>query len=203
VVTYSYDSWGNPLGMGGSLASTVGALNPFRYKGYYYDTETSMYYLQSRYYNPELGRFISKDDPSNSQGANCIDDNLYALYAYCNNNPIVATDSNGDDAIFITDSNSVKILGHSALFLQDSGGNWWYVMCGTAKLALYGDLLVQIAIMPKNINIKDIKAINIWIAGNPAHWENGVYYGPNNKDHKLLGAIDTPKPRRDMIIMYI
>ena len=55
VVTYTYDSWGSPLSVTGSLASTVGQKNPIRYRGYYYDTETGLYYLQSRYYDPVVG----------------------------------------------------------------------------------------------------------------------------------------------------
>ena len=58
VVEYAYDSWGNLVSMTGSLASTLGQDNPFRYRGYYYDSETGMYYLNSRYYHPQIGRFI-------------------------------------------------------------------------------------------------------------------------------------------------
>lgn len=70
----------------------IGAKNPFRYRGYYYDTETGLYYLKSRYYDPEIGRFITIDDlsyldPETINGLN--------LYAYCGNNPVVRTDSQG------------------------------------------------------------------------------------------------------------
>ena len=61
VVTYTYDAWGKLLDTSGTLASTLGALNPLRYRGYVYDTETGLYYLQSRYYDPEVGRFINAD----------------------------------------------------------------------------------------------------------------------------------------------
>ena len=61
VVRYEYNAWGKLLNITGSLAATVGVKNPFRYRGYYYDTETGLYYLKSRYYNPEIGRFISAD----------------------------------------------------------------------------------------------------------------------------------------------
>ena len=50
VAEYTYDSWGKLLSVTGSLASTVGQANPFRYRGYYYDAETELYYLNSRYY---------------------------------------------------------------------------------------------------------------------------------------------------------
>ena len=55
VVEYYYDAWGNVLSTTGTLASTLGAANPIRYRSYYYDTETGWYYLQSRYYNPTWG----------------------------------------------------------------------------------------------------------------------------------------------------
>lgn len=92
VVTYSYDSWGKLFGIGGALAATVGVMNPFRYRGYYYDTETQLYYLQSRYYNPDWGRFLSADDPSYQAGTTNIEANLYV---YCGNNIINFIDSSG------------------------------------------------------------------------------------------------------------
>ncbi len=76
----------------GSLASTLGVDNPFRYKGYYYDFETGLYLLTTRYYNPEWGRWLSADafdylDPQSINGLN--------LFAYCNNNPVMYKDSTG------------------------------------------------------------------------------------------------------------
>ena len=93
VVEYTYDIWGKSVSITGSLAYTVGTINPLRYRGYYYDTETQLYYLQSRYYSPDLMRFISQDDPvfSNAQGEP-IGSNLYA---YCLNNPVMNSDPTG------------------------------------------------------------------------------------------------------------
>ena len=73
-------------------------LNPFRYRGYYYDTETGLYYLKTRYYDPEVGRFISMDDisyldPENINGLN--------LYAYCGNNPVMKVDPSGHIATLL------------------------------------------------------------------------------------------------------
>ena len=62
VVYYKYDSWGRTVSISGTMAATVGQKNPFRYRGYYFDTESGMYYLQSRYYDPEIRRVISADD---------------------------------------------------------------------------------------------------------------------------------------------
>ena len=91
MVKYTYDSWGKKLNCTGTLATTLGKLNPFRYRGYVYDEETGFYYLKSRYYDPETCRFISADVLlSTGQGVlghNC--------YAYCLNDPIKLIDTLG------------------------------------------------------------------------------------------------------------
>ena len=92
---YVYDAWGNNIALnanGAEITSGIGVLNPFRYRGYYYDTETELYYLQTRYYDPELGRFISQDsleyaDHETINGLN--------LYAYCGDNPVMNVDPTG------------------------------------------------------------------------------------------------------------
>ena len=101
VVTYTYDAWGNPLSTTGSLATTLGAQNPLRYRGYVYDTETGLYYLQSRYYNPGWGRFIGAD--SFSTIAISLDSALWDknLFSYCDNNPISRADDGGQFWHFI------------------------------------------------------------------------------------------------------
>ena len=86
-----FDSWGKLLSTSGSLASTLGKNNPFRYRGYVYDEETGFYYLQSRYYNPEVGRFISSDVLL-STGQGVLGHNAYA---YCGNNPVNMSDECG------------------------------------------------------------------------------------------------------------
>ena len=93
VVAYTYDAWGNPLTTTGTMADTLGNLNPFRYRGYVYDTETGLYYLQSRYYNPETGRFINADGELADIGESVKG---YNLFAYCQNNPVTMSDSEGN-----------------------------------------------------------------------------------------------------------
>ena len=112
VVEYTYDIWGKLVSITGTLADTVGTINPLRYRGYYYDTETQLYYLQSRYYSPDLMRFISQDDAvlSNDQGQP-IGSNLYV---YCLNNPINLTDPSGKRAINIT-SKLTNLMRSNAL----------------------------------------------------------------------------------------
>ncbi|WDU83820.1 RHS repeat domain-containing protein [Caloramator sp. Dgby_cultured_2] len=94
VVTYTYDSWGNIISIDGSLATTVGVKNPYRYRGYRYDEETKLYYLQSRFYNPEWGRFINADDVElvKTTIEGFTDKNLFA---YTDNNPVNREDSSG------------------------------------------------------------------------------------------------------------
>lgn len=80
VVNYIYDAWGNHAVLDANGADItdpnhIGVLNPFRYRGYFYDTETGLYYLQTRYYDPEVGRFITIDgieylDPETINGLN-------------------------------------------------------------------------------------------------------------------------------------
>lgn len=94
VVNYVYDSWGKLLSITGSLKDTVGIQNPFRYRGYYYDNETGMYYLKNRYYDPGLRRFICSDEMGSLDIQENIDD--CNLYSYCDNNPIARKDTEGD-----------------------------------------------------------------------------------------------------------
>ena len=91
VVSYAYDAWGKVLSVSGSLSSTVGAVNPFRYRGYYYDVETGWYYLNARYYDPNVGRFLSPDTILGANGGL----QGYNLFAYCNNNPVMFADPSG------------------------------------------------------------------------------------------------------------
>ncbi len=92
VVTYTYDAWGRQLSCTGFMANDLGKLNPLRYRGYVYDQETSLYYLQSRYYNPEIGRFINADSQLNTSlgilGLN--------QFSYCLNNPVNMVDYGGN-----------------------------------------------------------------------------------------------------------
>ena len=94
VVEYIYDAWGKLISTTGTLATTLGADNPFRYRGYYYDTETGFYYVSSRYYDSEIGRWINADT---SEALTVGFENFvqYNLFAYCFNNPVNMTDETG------------------------------------------------------------------------------------------------------------
>ena len=94
VVEYTYDAWGKVLSVSGSLASTIGQSNPYRYRGYWFDQETGLYYVSSRYYDPETGRWINADD------TDCLGAEgeiiSYNLFGYCLNNPVNRIDVNGN-----------------------------------------------------------------------------------------------------------
>jgi len=109
VAKYVYDAWGNhkvfnelnavvydSTNPSSTYGNEIGCINPFRYRGYYFDNETGLYYLNSRYYDPLVGRFINADTfdylrPKNIQGLN--------LYCYCLNNPVCNFDPNGHVAL--------------------------------------------------------------------------------------------------------
>ena len=91
VASYVYDAWGQILSSTGDMAE----INPLRYRGYYYDSETGYYYLNSRYYSPELCRFLNADSVL---GAN-QDMLSYNLFSYCSNNPVRYSDYTGENAV--------------------------------------------------------------------------------------------------------
>lgn len=92
VVKYTYDAWGNILSTTGTLANTLGEVNPLRYRGYVFDSECNLYYLQSRYYDPSIGRFINADTFA-STGQGVLGNNMFA---YCGNNPVIRRDVSGE-----------------------------------------------------------------------------------------------------------
>ena len=112
VAQYSYDAWGNVLSVqdanGANITSGthIANVNPLRYRGYYYDVETKLYYLQSRYYSPEWGRFLNAD-------AYCDTDTGILgtnMFLYGNNNPVMNTDYTGYNSRVITSTSNAKNL---------------------------------------------------------------------------------------------
>lgn len=91
VVSYTYETYGKNVNITGTLGSTVGVKNPYRYRGYRLDSETGLYYLNSRYYNPNWGRYISADTYG-GQAGKLLSHNVFA---YCANNPVMNSDPSG------------------------------------------------------------------------------------------------------------
>ena len=124
ILEYTYDAWGNHsitwtyLTMETLPAGT----NPFRYRGYYYDTDTQLYYLQSRYYNPQWGRFLNADGYINANG----DLIGFNMYAYCSNNPVNGYDPIGKWTISAGYNISAFLVGGFTWSINlsfDSSGN--------------------------------------------------------------------------------
>ena len=119
VVEYKYDAWGNhEAEVASEYYVALANLNPFRYRGYYFDEETGLYYLQTRYYDPEVGRFIFRDsieyaDPETICGLN--------LYAYCGNNPVMNVDPTGT---FILSLIIAAVIGAAASALSSVVSQW-------------------------------------------------------------------------------
>lgn len=103
VANYIYDSWGNIVSITDQNGCDVtddmnhiGNINPLRYRGYYYDVETGLYYLHARYYDPVIGRFLSKDDEQ------YLATDSPNPYAYCNNNPVNMVDFDGHEVLTLS-----------------------------------------------------------------------------------------------------
>ena len=112
VVKYNYNAYGEILSITGN--PYIGSINPFRYKGYYYDDETNLYYCNSRYYVAEWCRWLTPDsveylDSSNINGLN--------LFSYCNNNPVMYSDGSGHFPGLIT----AMLIGFGVGFLVGGG----------------------------------------------------------------------------------
>ena len=123
VVEYIYDSWGRVVTTSGTLATTLGADQPFCYRGYVYDAETGWYYLQSRYYSPETCRFISADVLL-STGQGVLGHNSFA---YCLDNPVSSCDPLGLWTVSVSFTLSAVIavgISFSIGFAFDDQGNF-------------------------------------------------------------------------------
>ena len=95
VGSYVYDAWGNPISTSsnGTAEANIIQNNPLRYRGYIYDTETGFYYLQSRYYDPAICRFINADETEYLGASGDLIS--FNLYAYCSNDPVMGYDPSG------------------------------------------------------------------------------------------------------------
>ena len=161
LVSYTYDAWGNPTSTtysnGG--ASTAAIYNPFRYRGYYYDSETGLYYLNSRYYNPTIGRFLNADIYI-STGQGMLS---YNMFAYCNNNPVMYTDHLGDVP-------GLLILAAILLFATPVGGT---AAQTTVSIVSYAGMAMS------SIWDKDIRADMNAIKWNPFNSNEDVVLSSN------------------------
>ena len=145
IAKYSYDAWGNctPKTL---VSNNFSTYNPIRYRGYYFDAESGLYFLNARYYNPAWRRFISPDDtayldPDTPSGLN--------LYAYCNNDPVNYSDPSGNFAVSLAIAGLIvgavigATIGGIAAYnaAKDNGSEGWELFGWTALGILGGGVL--------------------------------------------------------------
>jgi RHS repeat-associated protein len=138
VVSYTYDTWGKLLSIEGTLKDTIGIKNPYRYRSYRYDTETGLYYLQSRYYNPEVGRMLNADALGGEVGKLLS----HNVFTYARNNPINMEDPEGNIAWWIIGAGVGAVVGgiSGAIYSYRTKGSvdWRYVAGGAVAGGLIG-----------------------------------------------------------------
>ncbi len=163
LISYTYDAWGNftTTYHNGCTASHIANLNPFRYRGYYYDTETGLYYLQSRYYDPAVGRFINADEYV-STGQGILGNNMFA---YCNNNPITYTDSSGESltvaALIFIGSAIIFGAGAGAFSAACSGGDTEDIIIGAIEGGITGGVAATIAYFAAPVGCAKLVAFGV------------------------------------------
>ena len=159
VVKYKYDAWGNTVYKYDS-GLNIDDINPFRYRSYYLDSDTGLYYLQSRYYNPEIGRFLSCDNVSYLNTASQLGNNGYA---YTFNNPIRYDDSEGN---FINTIIGVVVGGiWGGIAEASKGGSFWKGAAYGALSGAVAGLVVDAAIATGGVGGVVIAAFGGFAAG--------------------------------------
>lgn len=144
VVRYVYDSWGNIIRtIPENVTDSFARINPIRYRSYYYDIETELYYLQTRYYDPAIGAFISPDSVDYLEEENIGGLNLYT---YCYNNPVMYCDPSGHSAIIvgliIGAIVGAAVGGALAYSLASQNGKEGWELAGFTILGIFGGALL-------------------------------------------------------------
>ena len=160
VVKYTYDAWGKVLSTTGSLASTLGTVQPFRYRGYVYDLETGLYYLRSRYYNPNWNRFANADRVVYT--VSCQD-----LYSYCDNNPVNREDWDGEWWHIVLGAFIGIVTQYVADVAQNivEGKSGLEILTPTSSIADYGAAAASGALAATGIGLVSSIAANAAISG--------------------------------------
>ena len=187
AVEYEYDAWGKEIGVStaGNVENPLHTYNALKYKGYYYDSEMGLYYVSSRYYDPDVGRFISADT-TDILG---VSNNLYDknLYAYCDNNPVMREDVTGKVWDTALDVASFAAGIADVASNPNDVGAWIGFAADAACLALPfvtgGGALVKAITKSDDVSdaIKTARKVDYYVT--PAGDAIPRYKGPNNPYH--------------------
>ena len=120
VVKYKYDAYGNRISITDTSGCDLGNINPFRYKGYYYDDDVEMYYCKSRFYVPSWHRWLNSDSINYLEPKNITSLNLFT---YCNNNPVMYVDENGKFPGLITAMLIGAVIGAFVGVVEQAGAD--------------------------------------------------------------------------------
>ena len=194
VVNYTYDSWGNTVSVTGSLASTLGQDNPFRYRGYYFDSETGLYYLNSRYYDANTGRFINADAAigqiGNIKGSN--------MFEYAFNNPIMYSDHKGNwpklSTVFTVVAVVATVVAVAAVCVATAG-------LATVAVAGGGTMLVSTATTTAALSVATTASKVALAAMGAATVSKVAEQTYNNlpKNHTVYGLVDPKTGRTEYV----
>ena len=162
VAEYSYDAWGNCTIT--KDTDTIAYDNPLRYRGYYYDFDTGFYYLQSRYYDANTGRFINSDD------AEMIEQEVYNLFTYCDNNPVNFVDYEGSKSKRVN-----KKTNYFIVYARDKSNNFIKQAEYMSNTMYRNDEVVMKYVKTKNDfkkawnNMSNIGNVHLYLHGSPGN----------------------------------
>lgn len=206
IATYEYDSFGKLLSIKDEQEeeiidkTNIAYLNSYRYRSYYYDEETKLYYLNTRYYNPAWGRFLNADGIIGTNETNLG----YNLYAYCENNPINRTDKDGNFALLAGMGAALVGLGCvllGAIAATPAVRNATYKVTRTVVNTMVDSMtkvkdLVQIKSNDTSWNVYTLVNPNIKVNG-----KDKVEYVGRTKDLNLRAQQHKNNPFRKGLIM--
>ncbi len=199
AASYTYDAWGNIVAR--TSKECIAAGNPLRYRGYVYDGATGFYYLQSRYYDPVKGRFISPD-AFVSTGQGVLGNNMFA---YCNNNPVMFMDPAGKfliSALIVIGAAVVVGAGTGAYIAACNGGDNGSIIEGAIEGALTGGAAAAIGFFAAPIAIAGLTIPSVVVAGIGGAIAGGVIdVGVQTASHAIkTGSLDNFKLDENRVV---
>ena len=187
VANYYYDAWGNVTQITGNTA--LAQTNPLRYRSYYYDSETGYYHLKSRYYSPEVGRFLNADKQLNND---LLGNNLFS---YCSNNPIARADTDGNGWWVLAGGVAGMLYAGVGRIISNvvTGNKWYTGVCGAAAGGFFGGLLFQFPTASAFVGAFVESAVNNGLSYTKASWLSGSKRKTATKNNFVNSAANVAK----------